>query len=253
MLRREAMVIEVKWIGFDFGQCLMDPSGLRNYLVIGDVCKAIGEPERIEERIHKYRVLKEKFGSYSIIKEGHRDLIMSYVFDGVEEAKEIFSIKEQEHLAMGSGLGEALHYLRQEGIHLSVVAELKKTLGPMGTDIVTRFLKNKGLIGFFEEMVTPQGRIDLRDGSIDLKYKGKTKEEGNLYDELAKDLRARGIDPTEGAIVGDKLTTDITPSKKRGFKTIQFIGYINYGSSGDVDFVISDFRELKNIVKGKKG
>ncbi len=247
------MVMELKWIGFDFGQCLMDPSGLRNHLVIGDVCKVIGEPERIEERIHKYRVLKEKFGSYSLIKEGHRDLIMSYVFDGIEEAKEIFSIKEQEHLIMGSGLGEALKYLRQEGIRLSVVAELKKTLGPMGTDIVTRFLQNKNLIGYFEEMVTPQGRIDLMDGSIDLKYKGKTKEEGSLYDELAKDLKARSIDPSEGAIIGDKLMTDIIPSKKRGFWTIQFIGYINYGSSEDVDFVISDFRELKNIVKGKKG
>ncbi len=247
------MIIELKWIGFDFGQCLMDPSGLRNHLVIGDVCKAIGEPERIEERIHKYRVLKEKFGSYSVIKEGHRDLIMSYVFDGVEEAKEIFSVKEQEHLVMGSGLEETLQYLRQEGIRLSVVAELKKTLGPMGTDIVTRFLQGKNLIEYFEEMVTPQGRIDLRDGSIDLKYKGKTKEEGSLYDELAKDLKARGIEPNEGAIIGDKIITDITPSKKRGFRTIQFIGYINYGQSEDVDFVISDFRELKNIVKGKRG
>ncbi len=247
------MVIELKWIGFDFGQCLMDPSGLRNHLVIGDVCKAIGEPERIEERIHKYRVLKEKFGSYSVIKEGHRDLIMSYVFDGVEEAKEIFSIKEQEHLVVGSGLEETLQYLRQEGIRLSVVAELKKTLGPMGTDIVTRFLQKKNLMGYFEEMVTPQGRIDFRDGSIDLKYKGKTKEEGSLYDELARDLRVRGIEPTEGAIIGDKIMTDITPSKKRGFRTIQFIGYINYGHSEDVDFVIRDFRELKNIVKGKRG
>lgn len=247
------MVMELKWMGFDFGQCLMDPSGLRNHLVIGDVCKELGEPERIDERIHKYRILKEKFGNYSIIKEGHRDLIMSYVFDGIEEVKEIFSQKEQEHLIMGSGLKEALQYLEGEGIHLSVVAELKKTLGPIGTDIVTRFLKNKGLIKYFEEVVTPQGKIDLRDGSIDLKYKGKTKEEGTLYDELVKDLKARGIKPFEGAIIGDKLMTDINPSKKRGFNTIQFIGYIDYGCSEDVDFVINDFRELKNIVKGKRG
>ncbi len=39
------MAIEAKWCGIDFGQCLMDPSGLRNHLVIGDVCKELGEPE----------------------------------------------------------------------------------------------------------------------------------------------------------------------------------------------------------------
>ena len=246
------MVIELKWVGFDFGQCLMDPTGLRNHLVIGDVCKELGEPERIEERIHKYRVLKEKYGSYSVVKEGHRDEIMSYVLDNNEEAKEIFSLKEQEHLLMGKGLEEALRSLRDAGIHLAVVAELKKTLGPMGTDIVTRFLKNKDLIKYFEEVITPQGKIDLRNGSIDLKYKGKTKEEGTLYDELAKDLKGRGIDPLEGAMVGDKLATDITPAKKRGFKTIQYTGYVNYGPSEDVDFVINDFRNLIDVVKGKK-
>jgi FMN phosphatase YigB (HAD superfamily) len=246
------MEMELKWIGFDFGQCLMDPTGLRNHLVIGDVCKAIGEPERIEERIHKYRVLKEKFESYSIIKEGHRDLIMSYVFDGKEEAKEIFADKEQEHLLVGNGLEEALQYLNGQGIHLSVVAELKKTLGPMGTDIVTRFIQSKGLLKYFEEVVTPQGKIDLRNGSIDLKYKGKTKEEGTLYDELTKDLRSQGIEVSEGAMVGDKLATDIIPAKKRGFKTFQYTGYINYGPSKDVDFVINDFRNLIDVVKGKR-
>ncbi|MEW6374174.1 MAG: HAD family hydrolase [Thermodesulfobacteriota bacterium] len=244
------MAMELKWIGFDFGQCLMDPTGLRSHLVIGDVSKELGEPERIEERIHKYRVLKEKFGSYSVVKEGHRDLIMSYVFDGKEEAKEIFSAKEQEHLLMGSGLEEALQYLKGQGIHLSVVAELKKTLGPMGTDIVTRFLQTKGLLKYFEEVVTPQGKINLRDGSVDLKYKGKTKEEGTLYDELAKDLQARGILAAESAMVGDKIGTDISPAKKRGFKTIQFTGYIDMGPS-EADFKISDFRELKEIVKKK--
>ena len=103
---------------------------------------------------------------------------------------EIFSAKEQEHLLMGNGLEEALRYLKDEGIHLAVVAELKKTLGAMGTDIVTRFLDTKGLTDYFEELVTPQGRIDLRDGSIDLAYKGKTKEEGTLYDELIRRCRS---------------------------------------------------------------
>jgi FMN phosphatase YigB (HAD superfamily) len=244
------MAIEVKWIGFDFGQCLMDPTGLRNHLVIGDVCKELGEPELIEERIHRYRVLKEKYGSYSAVKEGHRDEIMTYVFDNHEEANDRFSLKEQEHLLMGKGLEETVHFLREEGVHLAVVAELKKTLGPMGTDIVTQFLKTKNLMKYFEEVITPQGKIDLHGGSIDLKYKGKTKEEGSLYEELAKDLGTRGIDTSEAVMVGDKLTTDIIPAKRRGFKTIQYTGYIDMGPS-EADFKIKEFRELKEIIKKK--
>ncbi|HLD29501.1 MAG TPA: HAD family hydrolase, partial [bacterium] len=226
------------------------PSGLRNYRVIGDVCKEVGEPERIDERILRYRGLKEKYGSYGAIKEGHRDEILSYVFEDNKEAMEIFGVKEQEHLKVAPGTEEALQYLRDQGIERAVVAELKKTLGPVGTDIVTRFLKNKGLLHYFDELVSPQGSVDLRDGSVDLRYKGKTKEEGTLYDELSKDLLKRRIHPSEAVMIGDKLWTDISPAKKRGFKTIQFIGYINYGSSEDADFVISDFRELKEIIKG---
>lgn len=244
------MAIELKWVGFDFGQCMMDPTGLRNYLVVGDVSKEMGEPELVEERIHRYRVLKEKYGSYSIVKEGHRDEIMSYVFDGKEEAREIFSAKEQEHLLMGSGLEEVLRYLTAEGIHLSVVAELKKTLGAMGTDIVTRFLQTKGLTRYFEDVVTPQGKIDLRDGSLDLSYKGKTKEQGTLYDELIQALFKRGISPSEGAIVGDKIATDIVPAKKRGFTTIQYTGYIDMGPS-EADYRINNFIELKELIKKK--
>jgi FMN phosphatase YigB (HAD superfamily) len=230
----------------------MDPSGLRNYRVIGDVCKEMGEPECIEERIHRYRVLKEKYGSYGAIKEGHRDEILSYVFENNKEAMEIFGAKEQEHLKMAPGTEEALRYLQDKGIERAVVAELKKTLGPIGTDIVTRFLKSKGLLHYFDELVSPQGSVNLRDGSVDLRYKGKTKEEGTLYDELSNDLLKRGIRTSEAVMIGDKLWTDISPAKKRGFKTIQYIGYINYGSSEDADFVISNFRELEGIIKGAR-
>jgi FMN phosphatase YigB (HAD superfamily) len=244
------MAIELKWLGLDFGQCMMDPTGLRTHLVIADVSKELGEPELVEERIRRYRVLKEKYGTYSTVKEGHRDEIMDYVFDGREEAKEIFSAKEQEHLLAGSGLEEALRYLTAEGIHLSVVAELKKTLGAMGTDIVTRFLQKKGLTHYFEDVITPQGKIDLRDGSLDLAYKGKTKEQGTLYDELIQGLLKRGISPSDGAMVGDKIATDIVPAKKRGFITIQYSGYIDMGPSV-ADYRIDNFLELKKLIKKK--
>jgi FMN phosphatase YigB (HAD superfamily) len=245
------MAIQVKWCGIDFGQCLMDPSGLRNYLVIGDVCKAIGEPESIDERIHRYRILKEKYGSYGAIKEGHRDEILSYVFDNNAQAMEVFSVKEQEYLKLAEGAEEALIYLRDQSVKIAIVAELKKTLGPVGSDIVTRFLQTKNLLQYFDELITPQGKVNLRDGLADMRYKGKSKEEGTLYDELAEDLLVLDIKASEAVIIGDKMWTDITPARKRGFKTIQYIGYINYGKS-EADFIMSNFHQLKKIVKGVK-
>ncbi len=242
--------MELKWVGFDFGQCMMDPTGLRNYLVVGDVSKALGEPELVQERIHRYRILKEKYGSYSAVKEGHRDEIMSYVFDGRQHAPEMFSAKEQEHLLAGQGLEEVLGYLKEQGIRLSVVAELKKTLGAMGSDIVTRFLESKKLTHYFDDVVTPQGKIDLKDGSINQAYKGKTKESGTLYDELIRDLARRGIRPSEGAMVGDKVSTDIVPAKKRGFHTIQYTGYIDM-PSGEAEYKIDHFLKLKEIIRKK--
>ena len=241
------MAIEVEWCGLDFGQCIMDPSGLRNYLVIGDVCKMLGEPEYIYSRTHRYHAMKEKYGSYAAIKEGHRDEILSYVFDNNEKALELFSIKEQAHLKMGKGLKEALMYLRDQGISVSVVAELKKTLGPMGADIISRFLKTNHLVEYFQDIITPRGRINLCDGSVDTRYQGKTKAEGTLYDVLIEDLLTQGIEASQAVMVGDKGYTDIRPAKERGLRTIQYVGYINYGPTG-ADFVISDFRELKGTL-----
>lgn len=244
------MTIAIKWCGIDFGQCLMDPSGLRNSLFFGDICKELGEPELINERVKKYRILKEKYGSYGAIKEGHRDEILSYVFDNNQEAMNLFSIKEQELLKPAEGVEQTLVYLKEEGIILCVVAELKKTLGPMGSDIVTRFLQRQNLTQYFRELITPQGKVNLKDGSVDMSYKGLTKEEGTLYDRLAEDLLSEGIEPSEAVIIGDKIVTDIEPPSKKGFKTIQYTGYTDFGSSA-ADYVISSFSQLKEIVMGK--
>jgi hypothetical protein len=54
------MVMEVKWCGFDFGQCIQNPGGLRNPLVFGDIYKELGKPELIPDKIRRYRILKEK-------------------------------------------------------------------------------------------------------------------------------------------------------------------------------------------------
>lgn len=245
------MVMEIKWCGFDFGQCLMEPAGLRNPILFGDIYKLIGRPEAIREKIKKYRILKEKYGDYGRIKEGHRDEIYSFVLDNNQEAIDLYLIKEQELLRTGGGLEEALEYLRAQGVSINVVSELKKTLGPMGSDIISRFLVNKGLIGYFEELVTPQGKICLSDGHTDISYQGLTKEEGTIYDKLAEDLKNRGIQPHEAVIVGDKPQTDIYPASKRGFRTIQYVGCVDYGPA-EADYVISSFLQLREIIRGPK-
>ena len=244
------MGITVKWCGIDFGQCLMDPRGLRNPLVFGDICRELGKPEFIDETIEKYHNLKEKYRTYSNVKEGHKDEILSYVFDNNQEAMSLFLEKEQQLLKPAEGAEKALQYLVGEGIIVCIVAEMKKTLGPIGTDVVTMFLQRKKLIQYFSQLVTPQGKVDLRDGSVDERYKGRLKESGELYDLLVEDLRSQRIEPSEAVIVGDKIMTDIEPPRQRGFKTIQYTGYFDWGSS-KADYVISSFSQLKDIVKGK--
>jgi FMN phosphatase YigB (HAD superfamily) len=244
------MVFEVKWCGFDFGQCIMEPGGLRNPLVFGDIYKQLGKPELIPDKMRKYRILKEKYGTYGRIKEGHRDEIHSYVLDDDPEAMELFSEQEQKRLAIAEGLVDALEYLKSQGIELQVISEMKKTLGPVGTDLVSKFLKGKSLLKYFKELITPQGKIDLQHDTLDPRYKGRTKKDGSLYDVLVQELKEQDIAPQEALMVGDKPETDIDPAHDRGFKTIQYTGYYDFGNS-KADVVISSFEELKNIVRGR--
>ena len=228
----------------------MEPGGLRTPLVFGDIYKELGRPELAAERIHRYRVLKEKYGTYSSIKEGHRDEIHRYVLEDDPDAIELFSRKEQEYLDTGAGLVDALEYLQEEGIELQVVSEMKKTLGPVGTDIVSRFLKSRGLTRYFNDLDHAPGQDPARDDTVDERYLGLTKEAGTIYDVLVEELRERGIEPDEAVMVGDKPSTDIDPAHDRGFKTIQYTGFVDLGPS-EADVGIGCFAELKTILRRK--
>ena len=243
------MVIQAKWVGIDFGQTFMDSSPERTYWMIGDTSKQLGEPELVAERCRRWRVMKEKYGSYPVIKEKARPEIVSYVFDDRPGAGEIFSGIEQKYLKVADGAVDALKYLKDQGIEVSIVAELKRTLGPIGTDMVSKFLVNHKVLEYFSELITPQGKVNLRDGAVDLSYKGSSKEEGNLYDVLAADLLKRGIKTPEAVMVGDKEWSDLTPAQKRGFQTIHYMGYI-YHAPSNASFKIRHFSELKKIIKG---
>lgn len=242
----------IKWCGFDFGQCLMEPTNLRNPLLFGDIFKELGRPELIRGAIYRYRLLKEKYGDYGPMKEGHQDKILNYVLDGDEEAMSLFQQKEKMLLSPPDGLVETLEYLQSEGISINVVSELKKTLGAVNMNVITNFLNAHNLTSFFKEIITPQGKIDVMTGQVDPSYKGLTKEAGTLYDRLRQELQDKGIEPNEAVMIGDKPATDIKPARARGFHTIQYIGYIDYGEAG-ADYRIVSFRELPALVQGKGG
>jgi FMN phosphatase YigB (HAD superfamily) len=245
------MILEAKWVGIDFGQTLCDSSPERTYWMIGDTSKELGEPELVDVRCHRWRTMREKYELWSYVKEKHRDEITSYVFDGRPEAAEIFSRMEQKYTKVAAGALDAIQYLRNQGIEVSVVAELRRTFGPIGTDQVSRFLKAQDVIDYFDELISPQGKVNLRDNSVDERYKGLSKEEGNIYDLLAEDLAKRGIKTSEAVMVGDKEWSDLTPAQKRGFKAIHYIGFI-YHAPSNADLTIRHFSELKSLIKGVK-
>ena len=244
------MVLEVKWCGFDYGECIMNADAVRNAILYGDTYKALGKPELISEKIGRHRVLKEKYGSYPILQEGHRDDIYSFVLGKDKTAIELLRLEEQELLDTADDLEEALVHLKREGIETAVVTEMKYSRNPLGDDRISRFLKKRNLDKYFKDVITPVGKVTLETNSVDGRYEGATKAQGTIYDVLAKDLRERGIGTHEAVMVGDRPGMDINPARKRGFKTIQYTGFTNHGPS-EADIVISSFGELTTILRKK--
>jgi FMN phosphatase YigB (HAD superfamily) len=242
------MALLVKWMGVDFGECLMDATMRRSHLVISDTSKELGEPELSEERFHRWRVAEEKYGSLYIIMECHKPEVINYVFNDHPRAAEIFLDVEQKYMKLADGARDALIYLIEQGIALSVVTAAKSNLGPIETSTEMRFLRNQKLLEYFDELISPQGKVNMHDNSIDIRYQGTSKEEGTLYDVLVEDLARRGIKPSEAVMMGDKEWADITPAKKRGLKTILYAGYVCRGPS-EADIVIHHFSELKEIIR----
>jgi hypothetical protein len=198
--------------------------------------------------VDRMRRLKEKYGSYSSIKEGHKDEIELWVLDNDHEAYEIFNQKEQELLSLAPGAREFILWLSEKGFKPWVVSELKKTLGNVGSDAITRFLINKGIIQYFAYFLTPQGKMDLATGERDNTYVGASKQTGSLYDLLLKELSEEGIRAENCVMIGDKHSTDIIPPKERGFVTIQYTGHINMGPCEQTDFYAKDWFEVKEAI-----
>lgn len=250
IVRDNPLVLEVKWCGFDYGETIMNAEKLRNAVVLGDIYKTLGKPELIPGKIRKYRILKEEYGNYPHIHEGHKGELFEFVLDNDSEAIELFKHKEQELLDTGEGAEDALAYLCSEGLEVYMVSEMNQSTDPLGKDQITRFLKRQGIAKYFDGLITPMGKIDFKTNAVDSKYKGSTKAKGTIYHLIALELKERGIEPHEVVMVGDRPNTDINPAHERGFKTIQYKGFTDLGES-DADAVIHSFEELKRIIRKK--
>lgn len=239
----------IRWCGFDYGETLMDPSGLRNPLLWGDVCKAVGRPELIEDRVHAYRTLREAYGEYYTVKEGHRHEVLSFVMGNDEEAQQAFMEAEPRLLGHGDHVHEVMQTLCDMGIILDVVSELIRTVGPVDQNVILRFLTAHDLRRYFRYLITPLGKIDMGSGQvIDAQYRGHTKGQGTIYDVLVADLRSQGIAPAEAVMVGDRPSTDIEPAHIRGLRTVQYSGYSHWPPTPAADAVIHDFLALPPLI-----
>lgn len=246
--RRNEEAMPIKWCGIDFGQTLLEPSGMRTYLIIGDVYKTLGRPEMIPAAVNRFRILVEFCGNVNILKEAHRDKIKSYVLGGDPQAVSIFEATEKDYMGVAAGAEEVFLYMRERGISVNIVAELRHTLGDVANNIISQYLRSKKLTGYFDCLYAPQGKINLQDGSIDDRYKGKTKESGELYEMILEYLDEQDIKPQEMLMVGDQIKTDINPPRRFGIRTVQYTGYEDLGDS-QADHRVSSFSELREFLK----
>ena len=242
-------LLPIRWCGFDYGETLMDPSGLRNPLLFGDVCGAWGRPELARDMAHAYRVLREAYGEYYTVKEGHREEVFTHVLSSDLEAQRIFMDTEPRLLGTAEHLHETLTRLRNLGLVLDIVSELIRTVGAIEENVILRFLATHHLRAYFRFLITPLGKIDVQSGRlIDERYCGHTKGAGTIYDVLVGDLAEQGVAPSQAVMIGDRPGSDIEPAHARGLRTVQYSGYSRYPASNVADAVVEDMRLLPPLL-----
>jgi len=260
------MKISIHWCGFDMGGTLMDPSG--NYQcyvdIINEIYTKLGRPEVISEKLARFDELIAEHDydenlmdgivhniefwkrHYRLkrLQETNIEKLFSHVFDNDPHAIEFFRERNFDFLKPPDGLKECLEYLKSKGISINIVSDV----GSEGMlKSYPKFLSSYGLATYFSEIITNFGRIK-NNGDIDLSYKGLDKTNGAIYKKLARDLLDIGIKPSQALIIGDRPIEDIDKAKENGFHAIQYVGIMHRKVSNVADYVISDFRELIEIL-----
>jgi FMN phosphatase YigB (HAD superfamily) len=259
--------IRVCWIGFDWGETLVDPREGYQYTkkLITAILKKIGKSEEtISEKLRLFDELVERSPYEAELMDGiesEREFwmrhfkfkhlmdvdvhkIYSHIFDNDQSAIRLYERRRFGFFKLAEGLKPCLRHIKSKGISINLVSEVgsEKFLEYLPT-----ILSSRGLLSYFTDIITNKGAVRA-DGSLDSTYKGRDKISGSLYEKLREDLLNCGIQPSQAAIIGDRPLQDVEVPRKYGFKAIQYVGIVKRRISNLANYVISDLRELIKII-----
>ncbi len=148
------------------------------------------------------------------------------------------------------GMEESLKNISEMGLELGIVSNAQYF-----TPMLLKFFMNQEITEGYESLM--YFNPDLQVYSY---LEGKAKPGFDLYQKMAAKLKEKGILPEESLFVGNDMLNDIYASKSCGFKTALFAGdrrslrlRVDHPKleGVDPDVVITDLRQLKDLLQGK--
>ncbi len=233
----------IRWIGFDYGQCLMDSTNrkLEYWMAAVFIDEEKNRPGIIDEKIRMYKALIEKYGDFRRLHERGRNEVEEEILEKNPCLIRKYYESEIKLLKPANGVRGALKYLKSKGHSLNIVSEVGSV---SQMNVIIEFLNLYNLRHFFSRIYSPLGVI-REDGELDKSFKGVSKEDGSIYNKLKRELEEVGIDTSEAVIIGDHPVKDVIMAKKFGFITVHYAA--KNEPSEKADYVIKHFSELKNI------
>jgi FMN phosphatase YigB (HAD superfamily) len=231
----------MKWVGFDYGQCIMDSRNrkVEYWMAVVFIDEEKDRPGVIEEKVNLYRELIKKYGDFRRLHEKGRHEVEEKVLEKNQCLIRKYYEVEQKLLKPADGIYEALKHLKSRKYRIDVVSDM----AALGT--IVNFLNNYNLRNFFTNIYSPEGVL-REDGQIDDSFKGTSKEDGSIFEKLKEELESQGISISEAVIVGDHPVKDIEMARKYGFVTVHYAA--KEKPSEIADHVITDFRQLLDIL-----
>ncbi len=242
----------IRWCGLDFGETIMDPYTLHQSKIIAETYDEIGKKEEARPRVLAWYQLRDSFGvtgdrpeqRVRQLKQYAKERIYSEVLGGDPRAAQLYDEKEAKGFTPTPGIFGFLGKLHQAGVEVDVVSESNSIAA---TSAIVRFLTVHHLEAFFSWIITPVGRFGPGGELVDKRFVGSTKKSGTIYDVLRSFLKERGVNPSDGVMVGDDPLLDVEYPKLRGFMGIQYTGVVDRGRSILADYVVSSWGEFPKL------
>lgn len=233
--------MKVRWVGFDFGQCIMDSRNrkVEYWMAAVFIDEEEERPGIIDEKVRLYRELIGKYGDFRRLHEKGRHEVEEEVLEKNPCLIRKYYEVEQKLLTPADGVYEALRHLKSRGYRIDVVSDMA------ALNTIVGFLNNYNLRSFFTNIYSPAGVV-REDGRIDDSFKGVSKEDGSIFERLREELEGQGIPVSKAVIIGDHPVKDIEMARKYGFLTIHYAA--KEKPSEIADHVITNFRQLIDIL-----